>query len=120
MSSCCRALLVFCSTHKTYFVSRLVLALFKASLPPPLVVAFYITLSRTGLNRYPSVQGRGLFLTRGLCVTIACWRLLILELDLKVMRGTEKIETNRLSLTLYGPCIVINLSNKNQRNALSF
>jgi len=96
MSSCCRALLVFCSTHKTYFVSGLVLALFKASLPPPPVVAFYITLSRTGLNRHPFVEGSVLFLTRGLCVTIACWRILIFELDLKVMKGAEKIVTNRL------------------------
>lgn len=96
MSSRCRALLVFCSTHKTYFVSGLVLALFKASLPPSLVVALYITLSRTGFNRHPFVQRRVLFPSRGLCVTIACWRILIFELDLKVMKGTEKIVTNRL------------------------
>jgi len=96
MSSCCRALLVFCSTHKTYFVSGLVLALFKASLPPPLVVAFYITLNRTALNRHPFVQGSVLFVTRGLGVTIACWRILIVELALNVMKGTERIVTNRL------------------------
>lgn len=57
MSAYYRALLVFCSPHKTYFVSRLVLSLFKPSLPP-LVVGFYITLSPIVLNRQSFVEGR--------------------------------------------------------------